>query len=150
MATNKTKPPILPRNYQDPTGADALERRTMKDFARRMKKIGKAYKSALDKIPSSLAVNARYEYQLNPTLLSIILNDASYLVDQVLLEGGDYDLWFYEYIDLASEKGPGSHSTTSASSRRCTPPVVSRWPPSSQATLTSNAWRWCMPVCLRK
>ena len=105
MATKKTKPPILPRNYQDPTGADALERRAMKDFARRMNKIGKAYKSALDKIPSSLAVNARYEYQLNPTLLSIILNDASYLVDQVLLEGGDYDLWFYEYIDLASEKG---------------------------------------------
>ncbi|UUQ71175.1 phage minor head protein [Enterobacter hormaechei subsp. xiangfangensis] len=107
MATKKTKPPILPRNYQDPTGADALERRVMKDFARRMNKIGKAYKSALDKIPSSLAVNARYEYQLNPTLLSIILNDASYLVDQVLLEGGDYDLWFYEYIDLASEKGTG-------------------------------------------
>ncbi|EGT0674053.1 phage head morphogenesis protein, partial [Citrobacter werkmanii] len=68
MATKKTKPPILPRNYQDPTGADALERRAMKDFARRMNKIGKAYKSALDKIPSSLAVNARYEYQLNPTL----------------------------------------------------------------------------------
>ncbi|EKQ7192537.1 phage minor head protein [Klebsiella oxytoca] len=107
MATKKTKPPILPRNYQDPTGADALERRAMKDFARRMNKIGKAYKSALDKIPSSLAVNARYEYQLNPTLLSIILNDASYLVDQVLLEGGDYDLWFYEYVDLAAEKGTG-------------------------------------------
>ncbi|ALQ48073.1 Phage head decoration protein [Raoultella ornithinolytica] len=79
----------------------------MKYFARRMNKIGKAYKAALDKIPSSLAVNARYEYQLNPTLLSIILSDASYLVDQVLLEGGDYDLWFYEYIDLASEKGTG-------------------------------------------
>lgn len=107
MATKKTKPPILPRNYQDPTGADALERRAMKDFARRMNKIGKAYKSALEKIPSSLAVNARYEYQLNPTLLSIILNDASYLVDQVLLEGGDYDLWFYEYVDLAAEKGTG-------------------------------------------
>lgn len=107
MATKKTKPPILPRNYQDPTGADALERRAMKDFARRMNKIGKAYKSALDKIPSSLAVNARYEYQLNPTILSIILNDASYLVDQVLLEGGDYDLWFYEYVDLAAEKGTG-------------------------------------------
>lgn len=107
MATKKTKPPILPRNYQDPTGADALERRAMKDFARRMNKIGKAYKSALDKIPSSLAVNARYEYQLNPTLLSIILNDASYLVDQVLLEGNEYDLWFYEYVDLAAEKGTG-------------------------------------------
>ncbi|HFZ1094917.1 TPA: phage minor head protein [Klebsiella oxytoca] len=107
MAAKKTKPPILPRNYQDPTGADALERRAMKDFARRMNKIVKAYKSALDKIPSSLAVNARYEYQLNPTILSIILNDASYLVDQVLLEGGDYDLWFYEYVDLAAEKGTG-------------------------------------------
>ena len=79
----------------------------MKDFARRMNKISKAYRSALDKIPSSLAVNARYEYQLNPTLLSIILNDASYLVDQVLLEGNEYGLWFYEYIDLASEKGTG-------------------------------------------
>ncbi|CAH6169254.1 phage minor head protein [Klebsiella oxytoca] len=107
MATKKTKPPILPRNYQDPTGADALERRAMKDFARRMNKIGKAYKSALEKIPSSLAVNARYEYQLNPTILSIILNDASYLVDQVLLEGSEYDLWFYEYVDLAAEKGTG-------------------------------------------
>lgn len=107
MAAKKTKPPILPRNYQDPTGADALERRAMKDFARRMNKIGNAYKSALDKIPSSLAVNARYEYQLNPTLLSIILNDASYLVDQVLLEGNEYGLWFYEYVDLAAEKGTG-------------------------------------------
>lgn len=107
MAAKKTKPPILPRNYQDPTGADALERRAMKDFARRMNKIGKAYKTALDKIPSSLAVNARYEYQLNPTILSIILNDASYLVDHVLLEGGEYDLWFYGYVDLAAEKGTG-------------------------------------------
>lgn len=107
MAAKKTKPPILPRNYQDPTGADALERRAMKDFARRMNKISKAYRSALDKIPSSLAVNARYEYQLNPTLLSIILNDAGYLVDQVLLEGNEYGLWFYEYVDLAAEKGTG-------------------------------------------
>ncbi|EMO8812005.1 phage head morphogenesis protein [Klebsiella michiganensis] len=107
VSKKKTKPPILPRNYQDPTGADALERRAMKDFARRMNKIGKAYKSALDKIPSSLAVNARYEYQLNPTLLSIVLNDASYLVDRVLLDGNEYGLWFYEYVDLASEKGTG-------------------------------------------
>lgn len=107
MAPKKAKPPILPRNYQDPTGADALERRAMKDFARRLNKISKAYRSALDKIPSSLAVNARYEYQLNPTLLSIILNDASYLVDQVLLEGNEYGLWFYEYVDLAAEKGTG-------------------------------------------
>ena len=107
MATKKTKPPILPRNYHDPTGADALERRGMKEFSRRMNKISKAYKSALERIPSSLAVNARYEYQLDPQLLSLILNDASYLVDRVLLDGSDYDLWFYEYVDLAAEKGTG-------------------------------------------
>ncbi|KMK11044.1 SPP1 gp7 family phage head morphogenesis protein [Pluralibacter gergoviae] len=107
MAKRKAKPPILPRNYRDPTGADALERRAMKDFARRMNKISRAYKSALERIPSSLAVNARYEYQLDPQYLSLILNDASYLVDQVLLDGGQNDLWFDEYIDLAAEKGTG-------------------------------------------
>ena len=107
MAKRKAKPPILPRNYQDPTGADALERRAMKDFTRRMNKILRAYKSALERIPSSLAVNARYEYQLDPQYLSLILNDASYLVDQVLLDGGQNDLWFDEYIDLAAEKGTG-------------------------------------------
>lgn len=107
MAKRKTKPPILPRNYQDPTGADALERRAMKDFTRRMNKVLRTYKSALERIPSALAVNARYEYQLDPQLLSLILDDASYLVDQVLLDGGQNDLWFDEYIDLAAEKGTG-------------------------------------------
>lgn len=107
MATKKAKPPILPRNYHDPTGADALERRAMKDFARRMNKISKAYKSALERIPSTLVVNVRYEYQLDPQLLALILDDVSYLVDQVLLDGGQNDLWFDEYIDLAAEKGTG-------------------------------------------
>lgn len=107
MATKKAKPPILPRNYQDPTGADAMERRAMKDFTRRMNKVLRAYKSALERIPSALTVNARYEYQLDPQLLSLILDDVSYLVDQVLLDGGQNDLWFDEYIDLAAEKGTG-------------------------------------------
>lgn len=107
MTKRKAKPPILPRNYHDPTGADALERRAMKDFTRRMDKVLLAYKSALERIPSALTVNARYEYQLDPQLLSLILDDVSYLVDQVLLDGGQNDLWFDEYIDLAAEKGTG-------------------------------------------
>ncbi len=105
--TKKTKPPILPRNFQDPTGADALERRAMKDFSRRIKRVGKVYKAALEKIPSSLSVNAKYTYQLDPALLSLIFSDASYLVDLILLEGNEYDLWFYQYINLAAEKGTG-------------------------------------------
>lgn len=107
MATKKTRPPILPSNYHDPTGADSLERKAMKDFARRMKKVSKIYRDALGKLSTSPAVNAKYEYLLNPSILSIILADASYLVDQVLLEGGEYNLWFYEYVDLAAEKGTG-------------------------------------------
>lgn len=78
----------------------------MKDFARRMKKIGNAYAAALERIPASLAVNAKYEYQLDPLLLNMILNDASLLVDSVLLEGDQNNLWLTEgYIEPAATRG---------------------------------------------
>lgn len=100
------KPPILPGNPKDPTGVDRLERSAMKDFARRIKKIGNAYAAALERIPASLAVNARYEYQLDPLLLNMILNDASLLVDSVLLEGDQNNLWLTEgYIEPAATRG---------------------------------------------
>ncbi|WP_314140084.1 phage minor head protein [Buttiauxella noackiae] len=107
MTTKKPKPPILPSNNKDPTGADALERKAMKDFARRISQVKKVYQNALNRIPASPAVNAYYEFQLNPTLLSQILADASYLVDQILLDGGEYGLWFYDYVDQASTRGTG-------------------------------------------
>jgi len=100
------KPPILPGNPKDPTGVDRLERSAMKDFARRIKKIGNAYAAALERIPTSLAVNAKYEYQLDPLLLNMILNDASLLVDSVLLEGDQNNLWLTEgYIEPAATRG---------------------------------------------
>lgn len=103
-----TKPAILPSNKKDPTGADSLERKAMKDFTRRMKKVGKAYLSALERFPATLAVNARYEYQLDPLLLTMILNDASMLADAVLLEGDQSNLWFtQEYIEPAVVRGTG-------------------------------------------
>ncbi len=105
--TKQSKPPILPSNKADPTGADALERKAMKDFARRVNRVTKAYQAALDKIPATLAVNARYEYQLSPSVLSMILADASYLVDQIMLEGGEYGLWFYTYVEQAAARGTG-------------------------------------------
>lgn len=105
--TRKSKPPILPSNKADPTGVDALERKAMKDFARRVNRVTKVYQAALDKIPATLAVNARYEYQLNPSVLSMILADASYLVDQIMLEGGEYGLWFYTYVEQAAARGTG-------------------------------------------
>lgn len=100
------KPPILPGNPKDPTGVDRLERSAMKDFARRMKKIGNAYADSLERIPTSLAVNAKYEYLLDPMLLNMILNDASLLVDSVLLEGDQNNLWLTEgYIEPAVTRG---------------------------------------------
>lgn len=100
------KPPILPGNPKDPTGVDRLERSAMKDFARRIKKIGNSYAAALERIPTSLAVNAKYEYQLDPLLLNMVLNDASLLVDSVLLEGDQNNLWLTEgYIEPAATRG---------------------------------------------
>ena len=77
----------------------------MKDFAV-MNKIGKAYKAALDKIPSSLA-NARIPSPAKTNATVHHPERCQLPRDQVLLEGGDYDLWFDEYIDPASEKGTG-------------------------------------------
>lgn len=78
----------------------------MKDFARRMKKVGKAYIAALDRFPVTLAINANYEYQLDPLLLSMTLNDASILTDSVLLEGDQNNNWFTEtYVEVAVARG---------------------------------------------
>lgn len=108
MVTKKTKPPILPGNHKDPTGSDRYERKAIKDFARRMKKVGNAYLAALERFPATLVVNTRYEYQLDPLLLTMILNDASILVDAVLLEGDQNNLWFtQEYIEPAVVRGTG-------------------------------------------
>lgn len=101
-----TKPAILPSNKQDPTGIDRLERKAMKDFANRMKRIGKAYIAALDRFPANLAVNASYEYQLDPLILNMTLNDASALTDSILLEGGQNQNWFTEaFIEAAVVRG---------------------------------------------
>jgi len=107
--TKRSKTPrfaILPSNKQDPTGIDQLERKAMKDFARRLKKVGKIYKDALERFPASLAINARYEYQLDPVLLSMVLNDASILTDAVLVEGDQNNNWFSEnYVEVAVVRG---------------------------------------------
>ncbi|WP_205067800.1 phage minor head protein [Pantoea coffeiphila] len=106
MMKKTPKPPILPGNNKDPTGVDWLERGAMKEFARRMKKIGSAYAEALERFPATLAVNARYEYQLDPILLTMVLNDASLLVDSVLLDGDQNNLWFTEaYVEPAATRG---------------------------------------------
>lgn len=109
MTKRRSKKPrlaILPSNKQDPTGIDQLERKAMKDFASRIKKVSKIYTDALERFPASLTINARYEYQLDPVLLSMVLNDASILTDAVLVEGDQNNNWFTEnYVEVAVVRG---------------------------------------------
>lgn len=98
--------PILPANGSDPTGVDRLERGAMREFDRRMRKIRDGYVAALDRIPAQPVVNEQYTYRLDQALLSAIFADTNLMVDEILQEGGERDLWFFEsYVGVAYIRG---------------------------------------------
>lgn len=100
------KPAILPIHPTDPTSTDTLERRAMRDFSRRLKEISKAYVAGLDRIPVEPVVNTKYVYQLDPTVLAMILGGAGDTADRILLEGGAENVWFFSaYVSNAYLKG---------------------------------------------
>lgn len=102
----KTRPPILPRDFRDPTGADALERQAIREFGRRMRKVGRAYISALGRIPSELAINKKYTFRFDRLLLAAILHQLDIEVDGILLEGGSNEHWFFgQYVAVAAQRG---------------------------------------------
>ncbi len=67
--------PILPSNKLDPTGVDRLERGAMREFAKRIKKIGRGYIDLLNRIPAEPAVNQKYTFQLDQMFLSMLLQN---------------------------------------------------------------------------
>lgn len=100
------RPARLPTDKADPTGVDALERQAMRRFRVKMRDLGKRYAALIDRIPSAPAVNLRYTFQLDQNLLSSLLQNAASLADEILLEGGRYDMWLYEdYIKQAYRRG---------------------------------------------
>lgn len=100
------KSPVLPARKTDPTATDALERRAMADFKRRMRRVAAKYKAVLNRIPSSLSVNARYTFELDATMLSMLLEDASIVVDELLGADSEMSFWFWnEYVKPAYQKG---------------------------------------------
>jgi len=104
--TRKPKPPILPSNIKDPTGVDKLERGAMREFAKRMKLIAKGYIDILNRIPSEPVVNERYTFRLDQGLLSMLLQNGEARVDDILLEGGEFNLWFFgRYVSVAYQRG---------------------------------------------
>lgn len=109
--TTKIKPPILPRNPRDPAGTDALENKARRELNRRYRKIRQVFLDLLEALPkapaqSAIVVNRRYTYRIDGTMLSVLLDRASTLVDDLLLEGGISDLWFFRaYVGVAYTRG---------------------------------------------
>ncbi len=102
----KTRPPILPSNPADPTGVDKLERGAMREFTRRMKRVARLYKAALERIPAGPAVNRRYSYQLDQFLLSMLLGELDQAVDNIIFGDMDGNLWFFDqYVEVAATRG---------------------------------------------
>lgn len=102
----KTKSAILPGNFVDPTGVDRLERGAIKEFSHRMKQAGKAYSQIINRIPASPSVNKRYTFDLDQTLLSMLLNNASIMVDEILGASNERDFWFWNnYVKPAYQRG---------------------------------------------
>jgi len=78
----------------------------MNEFSRRVKRIAKAYQSILDRIPASPAVNLRYTFDLDTSLLSMLLENASALVDEILYGGNETNFWFWrDYVNQAYQRG---------------------------------------------
>ncbi|EPB6870530.1 hypothetical protein ACRRLO_003879 [Enterobacter asburiae] len=78
----------------------------MSEFARRMKRIGKAYNDILERIPVSPSVNQRYTFDLDSTQLSMLLSNASLLVDEILGADNETGFWFWaDYVNPAYQRG---------------------------------------------
>lgn len=86
--------PILPSNRADPTGVDRLERGAIRELERRIRRVARSYIAGLERIPSEPAVNRRYTFQFDPSLLNLILSTSAAEAATILLEGGEDNLWF--------------------------------------------------------
>ncbi|MBZ3683881.1 minor capsid protein [Providencia rettgeri] len=106
MKIQKIRTAIRAGTKADPTAVDKLERGSMKAFAKRIKKVSQGYIQLLNRIPSEPVVNKKYQFDLDPNYLSIILRDGELMVDEVLLQGGEFNNFFFnEYVSTAYERG---------------------------------------------
>ncbi|WP_272537554.1 phage minor head protein [Providencia sp. PROV225] len=106
MNIQKIRTAIRSGTKADPTAVDKLERGAMKAFAKRIKKVSQGYIQLLNRIPSEPVVNKKYQFDLDPNYLSIILRDGELMVDEVLLQGGEFNNFFFnEYVSTAYERG---------------------------------------------
>lgn len=108
MPTNKriTPMPILPRDYEDPTGVDRLERGAIRQMEIRVRKAVREYIKVFESVPVEPVMNKKYLFRLDLITVEDIMAMAGDVVDEIILEGGVADLWFsVEYVMKAHEFG---------------------------------------------
>lgn len=114
--------PIVPRRLSDPTGQTRRVAGAENNFARRMRQVLKAYTDTLATIPlEEITVNAKvYNFNLSGEELSRLFDLTGRLVDDILLDGGEAQLWFsLDYVIPAYRQGTGqTYSNLSAQSSR--------------------------------
>lgn len=99
-------PPIIPANMADPTGMDRLERGAMLEFRRKLRKVAQVYVDALGRLQAVPVINAKYAFALDIEMLTQLLDAASLSTDDILLEGGQEALWFFQgYGAVAYQRG---------------------------------------------
>lgn len=105
--TKKAASPILPRNIEDPTGADRLERGAINQFEKRLRIIGREYAKLLDRIPKQPVVNRKYAYELDSEILKLLLDAGNSIIEEWLLGDTEYG-WLYDlYVSTAYQRGTG-------------------------------------------
>lgn len=113
--------PILPGKPSDPTGQSRREAGAINEFTRRIRQVLKVYKQALERIPFEvITVNAQaYAFQIDGAELGRLFDLTGRLVDDILLEGGEAQLWFsLDYVVPAYQQGTGlAYSNLSAQSK---------------------------------
>ena len=99
---------LVPSSVSDPTGLDSLERKALKDFARRYKACLDAYLKMVNAIPfTQFVVNAtQYQFNLLPDELVNMIDSTNAIIDSVLMQGGRSSLWIFDsYIRPAYQRG---------------------------------------------
>lgn len=107
--------PIIPTNTADPTGADKKERGAIRAFEAKYREIRRG---ALDILArqryevvtvnsAELNINAtRYNFELDQTILQRIGQEIQDIIESILLEGGEQNLWFLKaYVAPAAVQG---------------------------------------------
>jgi SPP1 gp7 family putative phage head morphogenesis protein len=137
--------PILPRTLSDPTQQDSRERRAMADFKSRMRAIQRGMLRILDQQTYQVVtINAMqhnattYRFELDENVLGRINQEIATLIDGILLEGGERNLWFMDaYVSPAYQQGTGQSVTNLAT--QSTQYAVSR--PNLESVLLSEPYR---------